>query len=111
MDLRRRANLPLPSRPPVERRSDGEEADQQCSCKRPRRGRAHTNGRCGFDLPADRHAAVRTLEAPPPPLNNMPVYGNDDVGVPPDRVRYVRGLVRAAVEEYFTSCHTWGYQE
>ncbi|OSX77966.1 hypothetical protein BU14_0126s0005 [Porphyra umbilicalis] len=110
-DLRRRANVPRPSRPPVERRSDGEEADHQCSCKRPRRGRAHTNGRGGFDLPDDRHAAVRTLEAPPPPLNNMPVYGNDDVGIPPDRVRYVRGLVRAAVKEYFTSYHTWGYQE
>ena len=86
--LRRRANLPSPSRPPVERRSDGEEADHQCSCKRPRRGRAHTNGRCGFDLPADRHAALRTLEAPPPPLNNMHVYGSDDVGIPTDRVRF-----------------------
>jgi len=66
-----------------------------------RRGRAHTSGRCGFDLPADPGAAARTLEAPPPPLNKMAVYGNDAIGIPLDRERFVRGLVRAAVKEYF----------
>jgi len=30
---------------------------------------------------------------------------------PPGRVRFFRGLVRAAVEEFYTSCRTWGYHE
>jgi len=31
----------------------------------------------------------------------MAVYGNDAIGIPLDRERFVRGLVRAAVKEYF----------
>ena len=54
--------------------------------------------------------AGRTLAAPPPPINKMPVYGSSAVGIPPDRERFVRSVVRAAIKEYFTSCHTWGYQ-
>jgi len=40
----------------------------------------------------------------------MPVFENDAVGIPPDRVLFVRSIVRAAVKEYFTSYLTWGYQ-
>jgi len=54
--------------------------------------------------------AGRTLAAPPPPVNKMPVYGNSAVGIPADSERFVRPVVRAAIKEYFTSCHTWGYQ-
>ena len=40
----------------------------------------------------------------------MPVFGNDAVGIPPDRVLFVSSIVRVAVKEYFTSYLTWGYQ-
>jgi len=40
----------------------------------------------------------------------MPVFGNDAVGIPPDRVLFVRLIVRAAVKECFTSYLTCGCQ-
>jgi len=107
---RRRAHLPRPSRLPAASSTGGGATETPCRCRQPRRGRAHTNGRGGFDLPADPHAVARTLAAPPPPVNKMPVFGNDAVGIPPDRVLFVRSIVRAAVKEYFTSYLTWGYQ-
>jgi len=107
---RRRVHLPHPSRPAASNSPTGGCAARAC-CQPMRRGRAHTSGRCGFDLPADPGAAARTLEAPPPPLNKMAVYGNDAIGIPPDRERFVRALVRAAVKEYFVGWHTWGHQE
>jgi len=54
--------------------------------------------------------AGRTVAAPPPPVNKMPVYGNSAVGIPADSERFIRSIVRAAIKEYFTSCHTLGYQ-
>ena len=43
-------------------------------------------------------------------MNKMPVFGSDSVGIPADRVLFVRSIVWAAVKDYFTSYLTWGYQ-
>jgi len=69
---RRRVHLPRPSRPATSSSPTGGGAARAC-CQPMRRGRAHTRGRCGFDLPENPGAAARTLEAPPLPLNKMAV--------------------------------------
>jgi len=36
-------------------------------------------------------------------VNKKLFFGNDTVGIPPDRMLFLRSIVRAAVKEYFTS--------
>ena len=41
--------------------------------------------------------AGRTVAAPPPPVNKIPVYGNSALGIPADSERFIRSVVRAAI--------------
>ena len=67
------------------------------------RRRFRTNGRMGFELDYDPHAARRTVDIPEAKsVNRMKVFGSPALGIPISDAKRLRGLVRRAAADFVT---------